>query len=90
MFQIRTLNNISDKGLSKFDPADYNLGDDIPAPEAILLRSHKLTVEESGDALLAVGRAGAGVNNIPVAELSDRGVVVFNCLLYTSPSPRDS
>ena len=78
MFQIRTLNNISDKGLSKFDRAAYNLGDDIPAPEAILLRSHKLTVEESGDALLAVGRAGAGVNNIPVAELSDRGVVVFN------------
>ena len=78
MFQIRTLNNISDKGLSKFDPADYNLGDDIAAPEAILLRSHKLTVEESGDALLAVGRAGAGVNNIPVTELSDRGVVVFN------------
>ena len=78
MFQIRTLNNISDKGLSKFDPADYNLGDDIAAPQAILLRSHKLTVEESGDALLAVGRAGAGVNNIPVAELSDRGVVVFN------------
>ena len=78
MFQIRTLNNISDKGLSKFDLADYNLGDDIAAPEAILLRSHKLTVEESGDALLAVGRAGAGVNNIPVTELSDRGVVVFN------------
>ena len=78
MFQIRTLNNISDKGLSKFDPADYNLGDGIAAPQAILLRSHKLTVEESGDALLAVGRAGAGVNNIPVAELSDRGVVVFN------------
>ena len=78
MFQIRTLNNISGKGLSKFDRADYNLGDDIAAPEAILLRSHKLTVEESGDALLAVGRAGAGVNNIPVAELSDRGVVVFN------------
>ena len=78
MFQIRTLNNISDKGLSKFDRADYNLGDDIAAPEAILLRSHKLTVEESGDALLVVGRAGAGVNNIPVAELSDRGVVVFN------------
>lgn len=61
-----------------FDRAEYNLGDDIAAPEAILLRSHKLTVEESGDALLAVGRAGAGVNNIPVAELSDRGVVVFN------------
>lgn len=78
MFQIRTLNNISDKGLSMFDRAEYNLGDDIAAPEAILLRSHKLTVEESGDALLAVGRAGAGVNNIPVAELSDRGVVVFN------------
>lgn len=78
MFQIRTLNNISDKGLSMFDRAKYNLGDDIAAPEAILLRSHKLTVEESGDALLAVGRAGAGVNNIPVAELSDRGVVVFN------------
>ena len=78
MFQIRTLNNISDKGLSKFDPGDYNLGDGIAAPQAILLRSHKLTVEESGDALLAVGRAGAGVNNIPVAELSDRGVVVFN------------
>jgi D-3-phosphoglycerate dehydrogenase len=78
MFQIRTLNNISVKGLSKFDGGNYSLGERIEAPDAILLRSHKLSLEETGDALLAIGRAGAGVNNIPVEAMSARGIVVFN------------
>jgi len=78
MFQIRTLNNISAKGLSKFDGGNYSLGERIEAPDAILLRSHKLSLEETGDALLAIGRAGAGVNNIPVEAMSARGIVVFN------------
>jgi D-3-phosphoglycerate dehydrogenase len=78
MFQIRTLNNISVKGLSKFDGRNYSLGERIEAPDAILLRSHKLSLEETGDALLAIGRAGAGVNNIPVEAMSARGIVVFN------------
>ena len=78
MFQIRTLNNISVKGLSKFSGDSYSLGENIEAPDAILLRSHKLALEETGDALLAIGRAGAGVNNIPVDAMSERGIVVFN------------
>jgi D-3-phosphoglycerate dehydrogenase len=78
MFQIRTLNNISVKGLSKFDGGNYSLGERIEAPDAILLRSHKLSLEETGDTLLAIGRAGAGVNNIPVEAMSARGIVVFN------------
>jgi len=78
MFQIRTLNNISVKGLSKFDGGNYSLGERIEAPDAILLRSHKLSLEETGDSLLAIGRAGAGVNNIPVEAMSARGIVVFN------------
>jgi D-3-phosphoglycerate dehydrogenase len=78
MFQIRTLNNISAKGLSKFEGGDYSLGEQIETPHAILLRSHKLSLEETGDALLAIGRAGAGVNNIPVEAMSARGIVVFN------------
>lgn len=78
MLRILTLNNISAKGLSKFDRNRFELSADISNPHAIVLRSHQLTGEHATPGLLAVGRAGAGVNNIPVAEFTDRGIVVFN------------
>ena len=78
MHKIRTLNNISEKGLSKFPADHYQLGDDISDPDAILVRSHKLSLADATPSLCAVGRAGAGVNNIPVSEYTDKGIVVFN------------
>ncbi len=78
MFRILTLNNISAKGLGKFPGDRFELASDVADPHAIVLRSHKLTREHATPSLLAVGRAGAGVNNIPVAEYTGRGIVVFN------------
>lgn len=78
MYKIRTLNNISDKGLSRFPKEYYELGSEVSAPDAILVRSHKLTPEDVNPELVAVGRAGAGVNNIPVEAYTEKGVVVFN------------
>lgn len=77
-FQIQTLNNISVRGLERLPRERYQIASDIGHPDAILVRSadmHKVTVPDS---VLAIGRAGAGTNNIPVAELSKRGVPVFN------------
>jgi D-3-phosphoglycerate dehydrogenase len=78
MHKIRTINNISEKGLSRFPADSYELGDAITDPEVILVRSHQLTDEDAVPSLRAVGRAGAGVNNIPVADYTDKGIVVFN------------
>lgn len=77
MYQIKTYNAIASAGLEKFG-ADYAIGPDIDDPQAMLLRSHKLQVDELGTDLLAVARAGAGVNNVPVEVCSERGIVVFN------------
>ena len=78
MHKIRTINNISEKGLSRFPADNYELGDAIADPEVILVRSQQLTDEDAVPSLRAVGRAGAGVNNIPVADYTDKGIVVFN------------
>ena len=78
MHKIRTLNNISEKGLSKFGRDSYELGTEIADPEAILVRSAKLGAADATPSLRAVGRAGAGVNNIPVDEYTEKGIVVFN------------
>jgi D-3-phosphoglycerate dehydrogenase len=78
MHKIRTINNISEKGLSRFPADNYELGDAIADPEAILVRSQQLTDEDAVLSLRAVGRAGAGVNNIPIADYTDKGIVVFN------------
>lgn len=77
MYQIRTYNKISPKGLSRFSKS-YKVGEDVTAPDAILLRSHKLHGEAIPASVLAVARAGAGTNNIPVEDYSKRGIVVFN------------
>ncbi|HKI73039.1 MAG TPA: phosphoglycerate dehydrogenase [Pseudomonadales bacterium] len=78
MYKIRTLNNISQKGLSKFPGERYELGSEVADPDAILVRSHKLSLDDVTPRLVAVGRAGAGVNNIPVTDYTERGIVVFN------------
>lgn len=78
VLKIRTLNNISRKGLDRFPSDQYDLDEEHKDPDAILLRSHKLSIDDATPSLRAVGRAGAGVNNIPVSEYTERGVVVFN------------
>ena len=76
-YRIKTLNALSKQGLSRL-PDDCVAGNDVSEPDAILVRSadmHKLAIPAS---LLAVGRAGAGTNNIPVKAMSEKGIVVFN------------
>jgi D-3-phosphoglycerate dehydrogenase / 2-oxoglutarate reductase len=78
MYTIRTYNVISDIGLSRFPLDGYHVGPDIEDPDALILRSHKLHEETIPSSVMAVARAGAGVNNIPVADYTARGIVVFN------------
>lgn len=78
MFKVRTYNQISVRGLERFPRPHYEVGSDIGHPDAFLLRSQKLQDMEVPTTLLAVARAGAGVNNVPVADYSKRGIVVFN------------
>ncbi|MGH8265566.1 MAG: phosphoglycerate dehydrogenase [Steroidobacterales bacterium] len=77
-FRIQMLNNISRQGLERFPRERFEVGADVERPHAVLVRSadmHKLTI---ADSVLAIGRAGAGTNNIPVAAMSKRGIPVFN------------
>ena len=78
MYKVRTYNQISVKGLDRFPRQSYEVGSDIGRPDAFLIRSQKLQGLEVPPSLLAVARAGAGVNNVPIADYSKLGVVVFN------------
>ncbi len=78
MYKIKTYNKISSKGLDRFNAEQYQVTDSAEDPEGVVLRSHKLHDQDIPDSLLAVARAGAGVNNIPVPNYTDKGVVVFN------------
>jgi D-3-phosphoglycerate dehydrogenase len=78
MFKIQTLNNISLRGLERLPRDRYEVASDMLHPDAILLRSADMHALEIPASVLAVARAGAGTNNIPVAKLSQRGVPVFN------------
>ncbi|ODS22797.1 3-phosphoglycerate dehydrogenase [Candidatus Endobugula sertula] len=78
MFRIKTYNKISLKGLERFSREFYELSSDTTHPDAYILRSHKLYDEVIPDTLKAVARAGAGVNNIPVDDYTQKGIVVFN------------
>ena len=77
-YRILTLNNISARGLERLPRDRYEIAPDVEKPDAILVRSADMHAIAVPDTVLAVGRAGAGVNNIPVAELSKRGIPVFN------------
>ena len=78
MFKIKTFNNIAQCGLQRFSSDEFTVGADVDAAQAYLLRSQKLHDTPIGSELLAVARAGAGVNNLPVEEYSRRGIVAFN------------
>ncbi len=78
MFKILTYDNISVAGLERLPRDRYEVASEIQHPDAILLRSHNLHGVPIPESVKAVGRAGAGVNNIPVAEYSKRGIPVFN------------
>jgi D-3-phosphoglycerate dehydrogenase len=78
VYKVLTLNQISVKGLDRFPREDYELASEFSHPDAILLRSHKLSMDEIADTVVCIGRAGAGTNNIPVGECTTRGIPVFN------------
>ncbi|NOR43339.1 MAG: 3-phosphoglycerate dehydrogenase [Gammaproteobacteria bacterium] len=78
MYNIKTINNISDKGLTRLPSEIYSVGPDTENPDGIILRSQNLHEMEIPPNLKAVGRAGAGTNNVPVERLGNEGVVVFN------------
>jgi D-3-phosphoglycerate dehydrogenase len=75
---VLTLNNIAKVGLSRLSPEHYQIANDVKDPDAILVRSANMHSGEIPASLKTVGRAGAGVNNIPVAKMSERGIPVFN------------
>jgi D-3-phosphoglycerate dehydrogenase len=78
VFKVLTLNNIAEVGLSRLPREMYKVGSAIKEPDAILVRSANMHSGDIPASLKAVGRAGTGVNNIPVAKLSRRGIPVFN------------
>ncbi|OOC11387.1 MULTISPECIES: phosphoglycerate dehydrogenase [Thioalkalivibrio] len=78
MYRVKTYNNIALRGLERFPRETYEVASGLEDPDAIMLRSHDLHGETIPDSVLAVGRAGSGVNNIPVQDLTERGVAVFN------------
>ena len=78
MYQIKLLNKISPIGLEKFNPASYVCGEEVEAPDAILVRSASMHDMALPETVAAIARAGAGVNNIPCDECAEKGVVVFN------------
>jgi len=78
MFKILTLNNISPLGLARLSKEQFQVSNDVKDPDGILLRSFKMHDMEIPSTLKAVGRAGAGVNNIPVEKLTKMGIPVFN------------
>ena len=78
MFKVLTLNNISVTGLDRLPRDNYEVASEIPHPDAVLVRSFKMHDWEVPDTLQAIGRAGAGVNNIPVDKMTEKGIPVFN------------
>jgi len=78
MYKIRTYNAISSKGLSRFPSDSYQVASACTDPDGILLRSQKMHTEVLPESVVAIARAGAGTNNIPVADYTEKGVVVFN------------
>ena len=78
MYQIQTLNKISPVGLEVFDRTLYSWGDEMSAPDAIMVRSASMHDLDLPDSVLAIARAGAGVNNIPLDKCAQAGICVFN------------
>lgn len=78
MHKIITYNKISKTGLNVFNPNEYEIADDMKNPDGAIVRSAALHDEQFSDSLLAIARAGAGTNNIPIDRCTEQGIVVFN------------
>ena len=78
MYRIQTMNKISPVGLNRFDAALYEVGDEVQDPQGILVRSAKLLDMEFNPSLLAIARAGVGVNNIPLDRCAAAGIPLFS------------
>ena len=78
MFKILKLNNIAKEGLKVFNSDDFHYGDDVTNPDAIILRSHDMHEMDITRDLKAVGRAGSGINNIPIDKYTEQAIPVFN------------
>ena len=78
MYKILKLNNIAQEGLSIFGSSEYHCGDNVTNPDAIILRSHDMHDMDISKDLKAVGRAGSGVNNIPIDIYTEHAIPVFN------------
>ena len=76
--KIKLMNKIAKIGTDRFDTTKFTVGEDVESPDAIMVRSAQIEEEMLGDNLLAIARAGAGVNNIPVDKCAERGIAVFN------------
>ena len=80
MYKILKLNNIASEGLNVFQNGDYHLGDEVTAPDAILLRSFNMHEMDIPESVKAIGRAGSGVNNIPIDKLSELAIPVLSLI----------
>ena len=78
MYKVQLLNKIAKIGTKEFDPSLYEVGENVTSPELIMVRSANMLESEFSNELIAIGRAGAGVNNIPVDKCAKQGIVVFN------------
>ena len=78
MYQIKTLNKIAQVGLDQLPAETYTVSDTAAAPDGVLVRSADMLSADLPESLLAIARAGAGTNNIPIDRCSEAGVVVFN------------
>lgn len=78
MYKVQLLNKIAKIGTNEFDTSKYEVGEGIENPELIMVRSASMLDNEFNKELIAIGRAGAGVNNIPVERCAKEGIVVFN------------
>ena len=78
MYKIKTLNKIDQEGLQVFPASAYEIASEIADPDAIVLRSFSMHDMEIPCSVKAIARAGAGVNNIPIAKCTEKGIVVFN------------
>jgi D-3-phosphoglycerate dehydrogenase / 2-oxoglutarate reductase len=78
MYNIKTLNNIAAAGLSQFNQEQYHVAEEMPAPDAIILRSYNMNDRPIEPTIKVIGRAGAGTNNIPIEKMTALGIPVFN------------
>ncbi len=78
MFEIKTMNTISPVGIEALEKHGCRVGEDVERPQGMLIRSADLHEYEFGPELLAIARAGAGYNNIPIEDCAEKGIVVFN------------